>query len=340
MRERIQWVDTARFLGIFAIYLGHCGTKAGNSYNFVFQYHVALFFLISGCMSNFDRETNVIRFLVKKVKSILLPLWMFNILAVMIYMIQNNAGLDAVKNFIPIIIKGNIRNAFFAESLWFLSCLFVMEIMFKCLKLVKKKWIIFMICMVMYMIAEKVISPHPLVEPHWYFNVDSAFYYIIFFAIGYMIYPYVTELFTLDSKWKKIIFIITGGLSLIYSVLIFGGRDCLTPIMTIFPALNFLKPVLRALFIIWANLVIAKMIENVNLLNEIGKNTLYLCGNEFIIRTLIPCLTGIVGLDINLSSPLSVYIYTAVLLVVCLKIVIRFEKWLLNSAATSLKILK
>lgn len=334
---RIRWIDTAKFLGIFAIYLGHFGTEAGNSYNFVFQYHVALFFLLSGCTSNYDQETNVIRFLVKKVQNILVPFWGFSILAIMIYMIHNNVGLEAIKDFFPIIIKGNIRNTFLAGSLWFLSCLFVMEIIFKCLKFIKKKWIIFLACIIMYIIAEKVISPHPLVEPHWYFNADSALYYIIFFAIGYMIYPYVTVLFTLDSIWKKIIFIITGGLSLVYSALIFLGRDCLTPIMVMFPALAFLKPIIRALFIIWANLVVAKLIENIDLLNEIGKNTLYLCGNEFIIRTLSSCLVGIIGLEINLSSPLSAYVYTAVLLIVCLKSVIRVEKQLLNSAAISLK---
>ena len=147
-------------------------------------------------------------------------------------------------------------------------------------------------------------------------------------------------LFALDSRWKTIMFFITGGLSIVYSALIFFGRDCLTPIMVMFPVLVFLMPIIRTLLIIWANLVVAKLIENIDLLNEIGKNTLYLCGNEFIIRTLSSCLAGIIGLEINLSSPLSAYIYTAVLLIVCLKIVVHIEKRLLNSAAISLKFLR
>ena len=43
--NRYNWIDTLRFLGIFAIYLGHFGNRAGKLYLFVFSYHVPLFFL-------------------------------------------------------------------------------------------------------------------------------------------------------------------------------------------------------------------------------------------------------------------------------------------------------
>ena len=55
MRQRIQWVDTAKFLGIFAIYLGHFAEASGNALDFVFSYHIPLFFFLSGCMSTYDR---------------------------------------------------------------------------------------------------------------------------------------------------------------------------------------------------------------------------------------------------------------------------------------------
>lgn len=70
-----------------------------------------------------------------------------------------------------------------------------MEIIYKLLKLLKKRWIIFIICLAMYMAAELVITPRPIVEPHWYYNFDSVFYYIIFFAIGDIVYPYLLDLF-------------------------------------------------------------------------------------------------------------------------------------------------
>ncbi|EII8191729.1 acyltransferase, partial [Shigella flexneri] len=43
-KTRHDWVDALKFLGIFAIYLGHLGLGAGKLYPFVFSYHVPLFF--------------------------------------------------------------------------------------------------------------------------------------------------------------------------------------------------------------------------------------------------------------------------------------------------------
>ncbi len=48
MKQRVGWIDVAKCLGIFAIYLGHFGEKAGKAYMFVFLYHVPLFFSFQG----------------------------------------------------------------------------------------------------------------------------------------------------------------------------------------------------------------------------------------------------------------------------------------------------
>jgi len=134
MRERVKWIDTAKFLGIFAIFLGHFGDAAGFGYAFVFRYHVAFFFLLSGCMSNYDKEPFG-KFFVKKLKSIMIPFWFFCFLAIVVQVLQNSLGFDSVKTYTLLVLKGAIRNTFFAGALWFLTCLFVMEIVFKlCLK--------------------------------------------------------------------------------------------------------------------------------------------------------------------------------------------------------------
>ena len=340
MRERVRWIDTAKFLGIFAIYLGHFGEKAGNSYNFVFQYHVALFFCLSGCMDTYDQENNIMRYTLKEIKSKLVPLWVFSVLSIVVCVIQNNYGLGRISDFLILVAKGNIRESFFAASLWFFSCLFFMKIIFKLIKFLKKSWLIFAVCLAMYMIAELVITPRPSIKPHWFYNLDSVFYYIIFFAIGYIGYPYIVDLFKLDTRLKKVIFILSGGICFGYSALIFNGRDGLTPVIILFPALRLFIPIIRALLIIWFNLIIAKIVENINIFNEIGRNTLYLCGNEYIVKILVPCMIELTGLELNLSSPLSAYLYTTILLIVCIKILIPSEKRLLYSTMDILKSVK
>ena len=57
MNRRIKWIDVARCLGIFAVFLGHFGQDAGRMTNFLYTHHVALFFFLSGCMAPRDDST-------------------------------------------------------------------------------------------------------------------------------------------------------------------------------------------------------------------------------------------------------------------------------------------
>ena len=56
---RVAWLDVARAIGIYAIYLGHFGETAGPAYRFVFQFHVPLFFFLSGCAETYNKEETV-----------------------------------------------------------------------------------------------------------------------------------------------------------------------------------------------------------------------------------------------------------------------------------------
>ena len=66
--KRVEWIDIAKFIGIFTIYLGHFGNDAGLAARFVFYFHVALFFFISGCMDTYDKEKNILKYWWKNVK--------------------------------------------------------------------------------------------------------------------------------------------------------------------------------------------------------------------------------------------------------------------------------
>lgn len=202
MRERVKWIDTARFLGIVSIYIGHIGSTAGLVYPYVFQYHVPLFFFISGCMSVYDKERNMGKFLLKKVKRLLLPMWVFAVLSVVISIIQAGSGESLMDNLL-LIAKGCVRNSFLAGSLWFLSCLFVTEVIFKLLSLLMNRWIVLAAAAVMHIISTVLMNPSPVLVPRWWYNVDSMFYYILYYAIGSVVYPSIEKLFLLNSRRKK-----------------------------------------------------------------------------------------------------------------------------------------
>ena len=67
---RIAWLDVARAIGIYAIYLGHFGEAAGPAYRFVFQFHVPLFFFLAGCTENYNQEESLFRNIKRNMKTI------------------------------------------------------------------------------------------------------------------------------------------------------------------------------------------------------------------------------------------------------------------------------
>lgn len=329
MNERVKWIDIAKFFGIFAIYLGHFGEQAGNAYNFVFTHHVALFFFISGCVENYNQEENILKYAWKKVKTIMVPFWVFAVLSAIVAVIYKNYQWLYAKPLIVEVLRGVVRNTYVAASLWFLTCLFVMQIMFALIKKLKYKWLIFVACIGIYFIAIRGLDHSPLYQPSWYYNVDSALYYIVYYAIGYLIYPYVVELFKLDTWKKKILFAITGVLSVAYSTGMFFGVDMLSYLH--FPEwLQLFTPILVTCVLIWTYFVIARLIQDVSILAEIGQNTLYLCGSEYMIKIIVPNLLSAFGLATYLVSPMGTYLYVGALLLLANKFLVPIEKYIIN----------
>lgn len=334
--KRIEWIDIVKCFGIFAIYLGHFGQGAGFAYRFVFKYHVALFFFVSGCMSNFDNENNVVSYIKKKFKNILIPFWGFALLSVVLAAIINNSSIGNIRNDFTCIIRGCIRNTFLAGSLWFLTCLFVMEIVFKIFKYLQKRYLLIFVSIICYLIANIVITPSPIVEPHMIYNIDSMLYYIIFFCLGYVFFPYIRNLLYFDSPKKKIIFLIFFLLTFVYSFFSFETYFSLLDINGGAIGQMFF-PIVHALIIILFNILLARLLCGIELFSLIGKETLFLCGNEYVIKTIVPLIISMLGLDLCISNPLDAYLYCIFLLVVCVKILIPFEKKIVNSIKKNLR---
>ena len=186
MKNRIKYLDVAKFIGIFCIYLGHMGNGAGNAYQFVFAFHVPLFFFVSGFAENLSADVPFGKYIVKNIKSLLIPCYFFALISLLIVTISNNTHTEIVPNLLKI-LKGCIRNQYLAGSLWFLTCLFVVKNAFYVFrKIFKLKWLNLLLCVALYCVAELILAPRPIVTPHMVYNIDSACYYIFFTLWGIM----------------------------------------------------------------------------------------------------------------------------------------------------------
>ena len=253
--KRIEYIDLLKYLGIFAIYLGHLGDAAGMFYPFVFQYHVPLFFFISGCMEAIGKKRKTLAYVSHKGKTILIPWLFFALLSTGINAAESGSTLTEVKRFLLEILRGCIRNHFFAGSLWFLTCLFVVSVIFHLIVKIRCKSLMLMLCLILFAVSETILPHRPIAHPAWYWNVDSAMYYLIFYCLGFIMFPYIHRMLTSEKRSARMLCIVCGLLSFLYSALLFFGKDSLSFAASVSGIRVFL-PVTRAMLVIIFNIIL------------------------------------------------------------------------------------
>lgn len=325
MQNRIKYLDIAKFIGIFCIFLGHFGSSAGYAYEFVFNFHVPLFFFLSGCTESLSSDITWHKYILKNIKNILIPFYLFAIISVVIQCIFTNTYTGIPQDLIHI-LKGCIRNHFFAGGLWFLTCLFVIKIVFYFLrKLLKLKVLLLIVGFVFYLIAQLVITPKPIVNPHMPYNIDSACYYIVFYALGYCCFGIIDSFLAFDNVLKKVLGGTIGAIAFAFSAALFFGKN-LFYFFGVNTILYLISCLLSPIIVITLILIVSRFLESVDVFVKIGENTLFMCGSEHIIKLIVPSCLQIVGLSINYPNPISAYIYTFALLFLCYKCLVPIEK--------------
>lgn len=278
-RTRVNWVDVAKFISIVLIFGYHLTAYHSATKVFIENSSIQCFFLLSGCMANYDKSKNFLKFTLKKVRTLLVPMFAFGVLSII-----NQCAICA--DFAPAgdmfvqLILGCIRNRFFAMQLWFLSCLFVIEIVFKLITYLKDKRIILAVTVAVFAAAYIIIEPKAIATPHLPYNIDSALYYIIYYAVGYVYYPYIEKLFADDTKVKNPIFYSAAFTCALFCICAFYFEIPMPNIAVI----RCIYPVFRSLAAVWLILCAAKFLEKVGLFVSCGRETLWVCGNEYAVK--------------------------------------------------------
>ncbi len=139
MKQRIHWIDICKAIAIAAIVVGHV-LRDGAVQQYVLSFHVPLFFMLSGVVFSCGRN-GFVSFLGSKVKSILVPYFIWGVISCVIYaflgsfaarslgveITQNDSFFTTLFSF----VYGN-ESVFTMVAnlpLWFLPCLFAVYLM-------------------------------------------------------------------------------------------------------------------------------------------------------------------------------------------------------------------
>lgn len=328
-KGRIEWVDTLKFLGILAIYVGHFLELGGLSHKFIFAFAVELFFFVSGLFALCHMDRSFGERLWKRFMGIVAPYFFFSILTVLVVAVQGNLGFSEIRPMGRQIVLG-IRNRTVAPTLWFLPCLFVVFILYELLyRLIKNEWLLIGIGLLLYAAAAAWLRP--VENPRWFFNIDSAVYYFFFYALGAAFYQKYSMRGRESGRIQKTMTVLAVLCILLVSgYMYFGKMIDAYQALRVIPGFTLFYPLLISVVLILFQILLAHVLSRIPLLGKIGKKTLYLCGNEYLVKLLAPECLGIFGLGVELSNPLRVYLYSFALIYMAYRFLIPPEEKLLT----------
>lgn len=344
-KARVEWIDIVKLLGMIAVFCGHFGEAGGRLYGFVFCYHVPLFFFAAGIFAgNLDKQSfkDAVK---KRFVQIMFPYMFFVTINMAVMILASGDDLITYVRYVKQFIWG-VRNHMPTAALWFFPCIFCTGVLFDVLRRVCRKDILVAVAAaVLYLTSVTLFPNRPDVEPSWFWNIDSACYYMIYYAFGYILRNKLipaeqerngserTQRLEINGakekadKIRRYLFLIGAVLLTGYAVSIYLQEDIAGRMFCrVVPAAGIIYPVVRTMLLIGFNLILAKLLEGFHFLSYAGTQTLWLCGNENIVKTLIGTAAGLVSLKIEVTDELSVLIYAVVMTVVIIKILLPIEQ--------------
>lgn len=178
--ERIEYIDIFRAVGIVLMIMGHIGF--GDKFDFfIHAFHMPMFFVISGYF--FSSNKNIKNFLQKKAKTLLVPYIFFGILHfAFICFLNHNISIEPLKHLLFV----NTDGLPIAGALWFLTALFLSQVMFYFIDKVKNPYKFILVILISFIgnIATKIL---PFRLP---FALDAAFTGVGLMYVGNLVKKY------------------------------------------------------------------------------------------------------------------------------------------------------
>ena len=210
MKERIEWIDMAKGYGILLVIYAHLGRD--SLWTWMYSFHLPLFFFLSGYVFNGQRKFG--EFVQKKCKAILVPYFCLGIPMVMFQiLLLINAGKFSLKECLWLVKSLLLQERFW--TLWFIACLFCLNLLLYALfRVCKKEWMVSAVSVIMPImgLCYYKYGGRPL---PW--NVDVCAMAIPFFYVGYACKKYgqmIEERLKEKSVWA-VSFVICASINIV-----------------------------------------------------------------------------------------------------------------------------
>lgn len=282
--QRDKSIDIAKGLGILLVVLGHIPTLPTEIKKIIYSFHMPLFFFISGYLYNEAKYNSwtTTNFVKSRIKKFIVPYFImgficFALFGVLYPIIANGFSIEYLKQAAKYLIGlfyswGSPNFMAWSSPLWFLTCIFIAEIiLYLVLKNCDKEYVVFIIIGAIgfiYTLITKIRLP-------W--NADVALTAVCFMYIGNICRRYDIINKVYNIKYFLILLIILS-VSIIFNSKIDYNLRVYGNIL-----LTYCSGISGSILII----LISKLIKENSVLEYFGRNTLYIMGFTYSILNIV-----------------------------------------------------
>lgn len=216
-QPRIAWIDMAKGYGTILVILAHLGVEKLGVW--IYTFHMPLFFFLSGYV--FKDSYGFGEFIKKKCKTIVIPYFCLGLPMVAFEAFRlSGSDIEGPLNRCWGLLKDLVRQERL-WTLWFISCLFCLNILFYIVvKVCRKLWLVGIVSVVLPMLG---LWYYKAGGGYWYWNADACLMAIPFFFAGYWMKQYAAQVDALlQKRWAKwllfllmlVVNLVCGALSL------------------------------------------------------------------------------------------------------------------------------
>ncbi|MBU3091665.1 acyltransferase family protein [Clostridium sp. CF011] len=285
-KEMNKEMTILKAVGIIAVVIGH--KYDPFTWYPTYSYHIVLFIFASGYFYNQNNEDNIIIFFIKKIKTLLIPYFIYNLFyAAVTYVLykKNNILLGELPTlynfFLSPFLHGHQYHLFLAG--WFVVELFIIQIsfilLFKMIKKINKSYLFsFSVFMCLALIGLRFAKSG--IHSEYELVADRTLFGLFFYYLGFWYKNKLDDVQLIKSKYiigsviLQIILIIKyKDVSYALSWCDFGGRLFL--------------PIIASINGIYLCIVISKLItryiEENDILLSIGENSFHIMANHLFV---------------------------------------------------------
>lgn len=264
--NRIVWIDWVKAIGIYLVVLGHYDLPNKDITGYIFMFHMALFFFISGFLTS-ENSMNLSwkDFLKKKIVSLIIPYYLYQLICGIWPTILVFIGKEF--NYSDLIFGSviGLPLKMFCGPGWFLLALFWCNLLLR-----------FNNIYINFLLLGGLLYLRYFIDRPFLMSIDTVPLAFLFYASAYYFKKYITIVMLYINKHKYIAFLFTPILFVIVGIIysLIGQQNLLLAYVTDKPIVS----IITAYMAIFAICAISVVLSEINFpfITQISNSTLFI----------------------------------------------------------------